>query len=483
MLRRLGVRGRLLLAFVGISAFAVIAAAAAMYSFVEVGAVLDRITRQRVPAALASLKLSRQAEQLVTAAPALLAVTSRSQQEEVSASIAAEVERLDQLLEDLRGSAIDAEVLAAIEPLVDGLRRNLDALDHLIAGRLAVGERKEQLLRRLSGANIATQRLVAPGILVMDSKVAQRRRAMDDPAPNGGGVPDAAAGELVDAITSFIPQQKAQIQLSSVNDTLLRAASAESPADLSLLAFPLRRSLHALETLAGELDPKLRPRLLERVKELRELAEGPESLVEARADELDLLANAEALLAENAELSGRLTDAVDQLVDGADRDIVAANLDALSSSALQRRGADRRRGAQSSELGADRVAVRRAQPDRSADSAQRQHARHRWRLPARAAATGGRRRRDRPDGAGARRVPRHRGGDRRAESPGGRAGAAAGDRRHREHLRGLRPVRRRRPAGPVQQPLWRAAVSGHARADRGGRTDSRRWCGTPPRAG
>ena len=96
MLRRLGVRGRLLLAFVGISAFAVIAAAAAMYSFAEVGAVLDRITRQRVPAALASLKLSRQAEQLVTAAPALLAVTSRSQQEEVSASIAAEVERLDQ---------------------------------------------------------------------------------------------------------------------------------------------------------------------------------------------------------------------------------------------------------------------------------------------------------------------------------------------------------------------------------------------------
>ena len=150
MLRRLGVRGRLLLAFVGISAFAVIAAAAAMYSFAEVAAVLDRITRQRVPAALASLKLSRQAEQLVTAAPALLVVTSRSQQEEVSASIAAEVERLGQQLEDVRGSAIGAEALVAIEPLVDGLRRNLDALDDLIAGRLAVGERKEQLLRRLS---------------------------------------------------------------------------------------------------------------------------------------------------------------------------------------------------------------------------------------------------------------------------------------------------------------------------------------------
>ena len=72
LLRRLGVRGRLLLAFLGISAFAVIAAAAAMYSFDEVGKVLGRITQQRMPAALASLELSRQAERIVTAAPAFL---------------------------------------------------------------------------------------------------------------------------------------------------------------------------------------------------------------------------------------------------------------------------------------------------------------------------------------------------------------------------------------------------------------------------
>ncbi len=41
---RLGVRGRLLMAFFGISAFAVLAAAAAMHSFLEVGNALDKIT-------------------------------------------------------------------------------------------------------------------------------------------------------------------------------------------------------------------------------------------------------------------------------------------------------------------------------------------------------------------------------------------------------------------------------------------------------
>ena len=87
----------MLLAFFGISAFAVIAAAAAMYSFAEVGKVLGRITEERVPSALASLELSRQAERIVTAAPAFLAATSRTQHQEVSRTIAAEVERLDDL--------------------------------------------------------------------------------------------------------------------------------------------------------------------------------------------------------------------------------------------------------------------------------------------------------------------------------------------------------------------------------------------------
>jgi adenylate cyclase len=42
-----------------------------MYSFSEVGGVLGRITEERVPAALDSLELSRQAERIVAAAPKL----------------------------------------------------------------------------------------------------------------------------------------------------------------------------------------------------------------------------------------------------------------------------------------------------------------------------------------------------------------------------------------------------------------------------
>ena len=67
-----GVRGRLLLAFLGISMFSLIAAASGLYSLSQVGGALNKITERRVPEALSWLELSRRVERVVRAAPALL---------------------------------------------------------------------------------------------------------------------------------------------------------------------------------------------------------------------------------------------------------------------------------------------------------------------------------------------------------------------------------------------------------------------------
>ncbi|TIP90743.1 MAG: guanylyl cyclase, partial [Mesorhizobium sp.] len=175
MLERLGIRGRLLLAFFGISAFAVLATAAALFAFLEVGEVVDRITRDRVPSALASLQLSRQAERVAASAPAVLTTTSKAQHNEVSAAIGVEMTRLEELLAAFKGARLSTAVVAEIEAAVLGLRHNLNALDDLVAARLTVVARKEELLRRLSATTSASQRLVAPGILVMNSKLQQWR--------------------------------------------------------------------------------------------------------------------------------------------------------------------------------------------------------------------------------------------------------------------------------------------------------------------
>src|SRR4051812_14610201 len=155
------VRLRLLGAFLGISAFAVLAAAAAMWAFLELGGVVARITEERTPAALASLELSRQAERIAAAAPALLAARSDEARARVAAGIRAQFAGLEELRAHLHGTATDADAFLAIESAVTGLDRNLDALNGLVAERLGAARRKEELLRRLSTSLIGAQRLVA----------------------------------------------------------------------------------------------------------------------------------------------------------------------------------------------------------------------------------------------------------------------------------------------------------------------------------
>ncbi|MGI9450727.1 MAG: hypothetical protein ACR2QH_08855 [Geminicoccaceae bacterium] len=66
MFALLGVRGRLLLAFLGISTFAVIASVAGLYAFNRVAVFLDHIIQQRVPLATTSLEFSREAERIAS---------------------------------------------------------------------------------------------------------------------------------------------------------------------------------------------------------------------------------------------------------------------------------------------------------------------------------------------------------------------------------------------------------------------------------
>ena len=169
MFTRLGVRGRLLLSFFGISAFAVLAAATAMYSFLEVGKALERIIEFRVPSAIASLQLSRQAERIVAAAPALLTVTTAPEQKRVSGMISAEVDQLDFLLSNLGRLGTDPTYVEDSRRGAQELRANLDSLNTLIAQRLATTSRKTALLFRLGETHRGTQRLLGPGLLLVEA--------------------------------------------------------------------------------------------------------------------------------------------------------------------------------------------------------------------------------------------------------------------------------------------------------------------------
>jgi signal transduction histidine kinase/DNA-binding response OmpR family regulator/HAMP domain-containing protein len=330
----LSVRWRLLLAFLGISAFAVLAAATGTYAFRQMTQVIERITEERVPSALSALDLSRQAERIVAAAPTLLTARSQAQYQDISAAITAEVERLEALLAQIH-SEVDPAAVAAMEPAVAGLRRNLTALAGLVAGRLAVASRKDALVQRLSNASVAAQRLIAPALVVLDSKFAASRR-MDRGEQTTAGFPQPPS-VIVQEIAENLLMQKAQLEFASISDGLLKASLAEKPADIAVMSFPLNRSLSTLRQIASELaDQRLRSRFDQRISDFARLVEGQDSILSARRTELILVEDAERLLVENAGLSAQLTKAVDGLVATARGDIRAASGEALMAQHIGR---------------------------------------------------------------------------------------------------------------------------------------------------
>jgi hypothetical protein len=88
---QVGVRGRLLLAFLSISGFSVLAAAAGLYAFEQMGGRLSLI-EERVPVVASSMELSRSAERIIALADNLIGATTRERRDEISARMEPEVQ-------------------------------------------------------------------------------------------------------------------------------------------------------------------------------------------------------------------------------------------------------------------------------------------------------------------------------------------------------------------------------------------------------
>jgi len=110
----------------------------------------------------------------------------------------------------------------------------------------------------------------------------------------------------------------------------LRIAAADDPAQLDILATPVRRSLQQLEEHVAGFPPKLQARAREQFATFEDGLLGARGLIAVRGLELSALESAQVALDENAAISERLTAAVDGLVAEARGEMAAATADAAS---------------------------------------------------------------------------------------------------------------------------------------------------------
>ncbi len=329
----LGVRARLLLAFFGISGFAVLAAVAGIYAFQQVGDRLELIDA-RVPQVVSSLEISRAADRLMASAPALLAATTTKERDEVSSRMRPEADRLIVGLVDVGRGDTAGEAAVAIQLLVMSLRSNLTELDNLVGLRLKTGERLSELLQAAFQANQEAQRLFAPWLQVMEMQI---NRSLDEVRKQNAEVGAQAGRDLGASIVLDRSAQAAQRGFSVLIDQLVQTATMGEKPRLPVVGFQLRRNLDDLDAKTKDLDPKLRALFADLSGRVRALAVGPDAIPAVRGRELDLIGKAEKLIAENAQLSVRLTGAVDRLVSEAESDVSSSTLGALSVQRLSAR--------------------------------------------------------------------------------------------------------------------------------------------------
>jgi len=262
----------------------------------------------------------------------LLAATTTNEREEISNRMRPEVDRLIMGLNHVgRGGG---EAVVAIQTLVASLRSNLTELENLVGLRLKTRERLAGLLQAVFQANQETQRLFAPWFQVMEMQI---NRSLEEARKQTAESGAQAGRDLPASIILDRSAQIAQRGFAAVVDQLVQTATIGEKPRLPVVGFQLRRGLDDLNARAKDLDPKLRALFIDQLERVRTLAIGPDAILAVRGQELDLIGSAEKLIAENADLSVRLTAAVDRLVWEAETDVDSSAKGALSVQRLSAR--------------------------------------------------------------------------------------------------------------------------------------------------
>jgi adenylate cyclase len=318
-----GLRERLLLSFIAISSFAVIAAVVGNYAFYAIGKALHQVTVESVPPAIATLELAQSTERIVAAGPALLAVTSAAEFKAESAVLDQQLKTAGALLAELPGQGITADKRIQIGIIFRVVTANLESLKAAVQSRISAADREAALVSDTFDAYNKFRAIWTPKFNELKAQIVSLQRVLDATSSS----PEnrlAAVGRLNTAIRDLAPLEQIQQEAANVFESLVRAASATSPAVLETIRAEADQSVRHIDDLVSGLDPDLSFELIVPISRLRANAVGPSSVIAVRQTELKAIQEGRRLTVENAALSTQLSDAVEALVAASKQAIAAA---------------------------------------------------------------------------------------------------------------------------------------------------------------
>jgi len=148
---RLGLRGRLFLAFGIVAGLTVLASGSAIISFDRIGRALLIVTDDSLPDISRKATVARAESDVGAAGPSLLAATDAAGREEASALLSASRESLRRSIDSLKAADADK-----IHPTSDRMLENLDRLAKSVVNRQEIAARR---VAQVAGLRAAQQKL------------------------------------------------------------------------------------------------------------------------------------------------------------------------------------------------------------------------------------------------------------------------------------------------------------------------------------
>jgi phosphoglycerate-specific signal transduction histidine kinase len=311
-------RGRLLLAFAGISSFAVLAAIAGFFTFIVGRQALEDMTGTRVPRALEAMELLRHSERLVASGPALLNAANADEIGNEIAAKNAELASIRRLLADLRAADYLAPMVTEIEVTIDSLAGDLDDIGTAATQRVQATSYKTALLRNAYGAARAFAKIWSARFETVQKQVVElERTAAQNADPR-------RLDEIDQAMLAMLPLDRLQRRAADSFQTLVGAAETEDPNELARLKTNSEDALRDIEGLVSGVDLDTSTALFPHLKQLADASLGPGGLFAVKEIELKATADGRRLIEENRRLANRMSDAVQAFVDTSRRQMQAS---------------------------------------------------------------------------------------------------------------------------------------------------------------
>jgi signal transduction histidine kinase/methyl-accepting chemotaxis protein len=329
-----GLRQRLLLSFIAISGFAVLAAVVGNYAFYAIGEALHQVTDKSVPPAIATLEFAQSTERIVAAGPALLGANNKSEVASTSRAAEQEVKEASRLLDNLPATGLAVEKLSDIQSVFNQIAVNLATLKSTAVRRIDAADRKATLVRDTFVVYSQFRSVWATKFEELKTLIATLQNT------SGGSIEgqSAAINQFNAAIRDVAPLEQIQKEAGVTFEALVRAANASTHGDLNNLQTQIEQSIRRMDDLVSGLDPDVWFELITPFRRLTDGALGDSSIIAARRVELEAALQGRRLTVENSVLAAQLSNAVEGLASAAKQGIVAATDRTLSVQKLGRLG-------------------------------------------------------------------------------------------------------------------------------------------------